>query len=132
VVGPTTGPYQTDVVSFVDPIFAVNPLLAGSLQLSFVELSTTQSFPLTPTSSYPGESFLTGSDQFGFRMISSGSLDPIPGPVSVPGPIAGAGLPGLVAACGGLLAWWRRRPEPPRRARRQIVADERDQAIARG
>jgi hypothetical protein len=41
----------------------------------------------------------------GFLNVSSATLVDL----SVPGPAAGAGLPGLLLAVGGLFTWWRRR-----------------------
>ena len=44
-----------------------------------------------------------------FTVAHEGLFGPSFSTIPVPGPIAGAGLPGLILAGGGLLAWWRRR-----------------------
>jgi hypothetical protein len=78
--------------------------------------------PLSPSSvpPPPGSQFVSaagtlanGGYYFDVQGIGStntsfdGSVDTTA--AAVPGPIAGAGLPGLILAGGGLFGWWRRR-----------------------
>ena len=118
VAGTIIADATIDQLTEVDVVFSFTDGLLVQGEVPFVPSSCPCTFFVTParlgSDAIISDPFFNGQGLSTQGVISSSPTDLFGGinftpTAAVPGPIAGAGLPGLIFV--GLLGWWRRRQE---------------------